>query len=553
MPLIKPRTRGKQMVRRIVRFDRETNETLFAYAHFLGESTDYVLNEVIDTVLAKDKEFLAWRAEHRDVVRAAVTGQPAGQEAPPQAPCRFAAVCSRVPQSHRRPRTPDGRVGRQATVIRMILEQRALVAMLIAMGVGAAGVHTYPVDRANVYLQIIELRNPAAFLVLVYGYAALWFTTPFFAASMLGSLTAIVAYRRPARAKQRALPAYVAPERRPAPTLVLGESHFETTNGPRTAALVADDSSARALHRRHGDRCRRHWQNVRVHVPVHRPTPPLEGQRSRAQDWRPCPRGQGRLLPAGARDARACRTRLGLHRDSPRRRHLLQPAPQRSRSVRRRLRHRDARQQPVRQVQGAVLAAGVHGSAQVRHPACGAWRTGTRRSPRSIATSSTDGKIDGRDHEAEGDVETAAGSDRRAADELRAAGSGDCGLEGLVPGRSRPHGAPVQRRPRIASGRSTDDSLRGSASAGDRVAGSQASARSGGPMVHVRLETTRQSPAVLDHRRHRRLPVAVRRQSGRPPDVLSATQRLRQSRRSRENRGRCLRSRNCSNRAMCWR
>lgn len=64
MPLIKPRTRGKQLVRRIVRLDRETNETLFAYAHFLGESADYVLNEVIDTVLAKDKEFLAWRAEN---------------------------------------------------------------------------------------------------------------------------------------------------------------------------------------------------------------------------------------------------------------------------------------------------------------------------------------------------------------------------------------------------------------------------------------------------------------------------------------------------------
>src|SRR3954453_16767374 len=64
MPLIKPRTRGKQLVRRIVRLDRETNETLHAYAHFLGESTDYVLNEVIDTVLAKDKEFQAWRAEN---------------------------------------------------------------------------------------------------------------------------------------------------------------------------------------------------------------------------------------------------------------------------------------------------------------------------------------------------------------------------------------------------------------------------------------------------------------------------------------------------------
>ena len=66
MPLIKPRTRGKQMVRRIVRLDRATNETLFAYAHFIGESADYVLNEVVDTVLARDKDFLAWRAEHAD-------------------------------------------------------------------------------------------------------------------------------------------------------------------------------------------------------------------------------------------------------------------------------------------------------------------------------------------------------------------------------------------------------------------------------------------------------------------------------------------------------
>src|SRR5205823_10741507 len=64
MPLIKPRTRGKQIVRHIARLDRENAETLHAYAAFLGESTDYVLNQVIDTVLAKDKEFVQWRAEH---------------------------------------------------------------------------------------------------------------------------------------------------------------------------------------------------------------------------------------------------------------------------------------------------------------------------------------------------------------------------------------------------------------------------------------------------------------------------------------------------------
>ena len=64
MPLIKPRTRGKQILRHIARLDRENNETLHAYAAFLGESTDYVLNQVIDTVLAKDKEFAHWRTDH---------------------------------------------------------------------------------------------------------------------------------------------------------------------------------------------------------------------------------------------------------------------------------------------------------------------------------------------------------------------------------------------------------------------------------------------------------------------------------------------------------
>jgi hypothetical protein len=56
--LIKPRTRGKRLVRHRTRLDHETSEALYAYAHFLGESTEYVLNQVIDTVLAKDKDFV---------------------------------------------------------------------------------------------------------------------------------------------------------------------------------------------------------------------------------------------------------------------------------------------------------------------------------------------------------------------------------------------------------------------------------------------------------------------------------------------------------------
>ena len=64
MPVIKARTRGKQLVKYRTRLDAENTETLHAYARFLGESTEYVLNQVIDTVLARDKEFLRWRATH---------------------------------------------------------------------------------------------------------------------------------------------------------------------------------------------------------------------------------------------------------------------------------------------------------------------------------------------------------------------------------------------------------------------------------------------------------------------------------------------------------
>lgn len=64
MSLIKPRVRGKHLVRHITHMDRENHETLHAYAAFIGEDAMYVLNELIDTVLAKDREFVKWRALH---------------------------------------------------------------------------------------------------------------------------------------------------------------------------------------------------------------------------------------------------------------------------------------------------------------------------------------------------------------------------------------------------------------------------------------------------------------------------------------------------------
>jgi hypothetical protein len=62
MSVIKTRTRGKRLVKHRTRLDQENNETL--YAQVLIESTEYVSNEVADTVLANDKDFVRRRADH---------------------------------------------------------------------------------------------------------------------------------------------------------------------------------------------------------------------------------------------------------------------------------------------------------------------------------------------------------------------------------------------------------------------------------------------------------------------------------------------------------
>src|SRR5438270_2930730 len=64
MPVIKARTTQKQLVRHITRLYRENNETLFAYAKFIGEPTEYVLNQLVETILWKDKDFQAWREDN---------------------------------------------------------------------------------------------------------------------------------------------------------------------------------------------------------------------------------------------------------------------------------------------------------------------------------------------------------------------------------------------------------------------------------------------------------------------------------------------------------
>src|SRR6187200_3433943 len=103
-------------------------------------------------------------------------------------------------------------------MLHRLVAMRGLIAMGLATLVGAWGLHAHPVDMTDPFLGLIEARSPRVFVALVYGYAALWFTTPFLGASLVLSLLAIVASRVNPRVRMQRLPAYVAPEKRPAPT-----------------------------------------------------------------------------------------------------------------------------------------------------------------------------------------------------------------------------------------------------------------------------------------------------------------------------------------------
>jgi len=138
-----------------------------------------------------------------------------------------------------------------------IVEVRVTLALIAAAIVGTWGLHAYPMRSDDVFLALVEARKPFVFGVLAYGYATMWFTTPYFTTSLLMSLVAIVVYRRAPRSRYRDLPPYPRPEHRPTPALVLGETHFLTAPGrsPDPGWLFASSARSPASDsRRYGPR-----------------------------------------------------------------------------------------------------------------------------------------------------------------------------------------------------------------------------------------------------------------------------------------------------------
>jgi hypothetical protein len=76
MPIIKGRPNRVRSVRHICRLQEPNRDALVLYARFIGDSVDYVVNQLIETMLVKDRDFLAWRQAHPNEVVTASARRP---------------------------------------------------------------------------------------------------------------------------------------------------------------------------------------------------------------------------------------------------------------------------------------------------------------------------------------------------------------------------------------------------------------------------------------------------------------------------------------------
>ena len=114
------------------------------------------------------------------------------------------------------------------SLLRLLVESRLLLSLVAAAATGAIGLHAYPVSGTDPFIALIGLHRPELLRALSYGYAVLWFSTPFFVTSLFVSFGAVLIYRIEPNVRFRPLPRYPPPEERSLPFLVLGESHVPT-------------------------------------------------------------------------------------------------------------------------------------------------------------------------------------------------------------------------------------------------------------------------------------------------------------------------------------
>jgi len=117
-------------------------------------------------------------------------------------------------------------------VIQRILHSRGFVSALLAMGTGAFLYYTHPFPQEQVFLRVISIRAPYAFLSFKYFYNTILFTTPYMVFSTVLSGLYIFALKIRRHISPGRLPRYPDPRKRDTLSLFIGEVHNPRKPGP---------------------------------------------------------------------------------------------------------------------------------------------------------------------------------------------------------------------------------------------------------------------------------------------------------------------------------
>jgi hypothetical protein len=105
------------------------------------------------------------------------------------------------------------------------LESRAFISAILAMAIGTFLFYTHPFPHEQIFLRVIALRAPQAFMSFKYLYCALLFTTPYLVCSTVLSGLYIFTLKARQTISPGRLPKYPDPSKRDDLFLVVGEVH----------------------------------------------------------------------------------------------------------------------------------------------------------------------------------------------------------------------------------------------------------------------------------------------------------------------------------------
>ena len=143
MPIVK---KAPAIMTREVRLEEPVNELLEDYARFIESNADHVINAVLKKVLWRDQDYRKWREARRTAQSGTDRSQPTE--------------------------------ARASDMMQKVLESRVFLSAILAMASGAFLFYTHPFHDDQVFLRVIALRAPQAFLSFKYLYYLLLFTTP---------------------------------------------------------------------------------------------------------------------------------------------------------------------------------------------------------------------------------------------------------------------------------------------------------------------------------------------------------------------------------------